>query len=427
MRFHASFQPDVLTALSRLFLPALERFGKTAKILLTPTHWHVILDTDDTTGPWAVLSLAANAVFSTYTLEARHKSSIGLSVDLAMLTRTLKMIGANPMGAPNSITVRLAKRPRPGAENATMDGMPSMNPPTQQLHPCLVLTADADFGGTMTQELPVSQPMGAELVDSLLRVAGAEGSAPVALPRGVPSGPPHLQCPFYVRLAPYAAAARLHGTCDRMKNLNNAATVAVCDDGSVHVQVRGHSCHVGVALDGFGVVNVETRPPDAGVAPSTSAASTATGAAGALGVLCSPAAPAQALVNAVNARSAALVAASGGATSSSSGAATCGPHALVARIKLKDLMHSLSFATQTQAAELWLGVDGVCVDDPHAGIVAPDGVTYASYLHAVFKYYSDQEEMGVDGAALDDPTMWDNSVGVYTKLPRYADGGDECG
>ena len=72
-------------------------------------------------------------------------------------------------------------------------------------------------------------------------------------------------------------------------------------------------------------------------------------------------------------------------------------------------------------------MDGVCVDDPHAGIVAPDSVTYASYLHAVFKYYSDQEEMGVDGAALDDPTMWDNSVGVYTKLPRYADGGDECG
>lgn len=419
MRFSAAFAREPLSALTRAFLPSLERFGKTAKVLLTPSHLHVCLDAEDTAGPWAVLSLQQDEVFDKYLVEARHKASIGLRVDLGLVTRVLKAAHALPEYNQESVGIKLAKRPR------HVDGAPAgpanaaAGSPT---FPCLVVSVQGEMG--FTQEIPVSQPLSADEVDYLLRVAGAEVAPvapPAAPPSGVPSGPPHLECPFYVRIAPSAAAGRLYATCERMKILNTAATVGVCDDGSVHLQVRGHACHVGSMLSGFGVVRVERRQHASAAAATTAAASEGT-AARELGVLANPAAEsANALVNAVNARCAALKSGAGG--TSASAAAAAGPHALVARVKLKDFMHSLAFATQTNVQELWLGVDGACLDGP-PNLMPADGVSIATFVHAVFKFHHGAADDGSADMDLSDTVQWDNSVGAYHKLPRYADGDD---
>ena len=109
MKFKAVISDDGLRLLRKGFAPSLERFGKTAQVLLGPEDVHLFQDTNNTDGPYVHVTLQREALFEggQVHIGSKYKNLIAFQLDIPNLIRVLH--GAINVGA-SSLEVKLALR-----------------------------------------------------------------------------------------------------------------------------------------------------------------------------------------------------------------------------------------------------------------------------------------------------------------------------
>jgi HUS1 checkpoint protein len=211
------------------FLPTLEKFGRTAQLLLSPTEVHLVQTALNTDGPHVTARFDASTLFVTqpegsYRVASRHHNLIAVSLDVALLAKALRSAAAAAAQAglggaddPDAgvVDVRLTQRVVPGvASAAAAPGDGGSNPPPPA-RPFLA------FGvrGTLSQDLPVSRPFGPAEVD---RLAGAKDVSEL--------------CDYYVDLAD-CGVKWLQGLCERVRCVaqGGVGAVATAASGDLHV------------------------------------------------------------------------------------------------------------------------------------------------------------------------------------------------
>jgi HUS1 checkpoint protein len=216
------------------FLPTLEKFGRTAQLLLSPTEVHLVQTSLNTDGPHVTARFDADALFVTepagaYRVASRHHDLIAVSLDVALLAKALRSAAAaaaqaglgGPDGDPGAgvVDVRLTQRAVPVAAAAAGAGAGGGggDAPPPPARPFLA------FGvrGALSQDLPVSRPFAPAEVD---RLAGAKDVSEL--------------CDYYVDLAD-CGVRWLQGLCERVRCVAGGAggegSVATAASGDLHV------------------------------------------------------------------------------------------------------------------------------------------------------------------------------------------------
>lgn len=221
------------------FLPTLEKFGRTAQLLLSPTEVHLVQTALNTDGPHVTARFDAATLFVTepegsYRVASRHHNLIAVSLDVALLTKALRSAaaaaaqaglgGADDPGA-GVVDVRLTQRAVPvsSAAAAAAAANGGGNDPQQQ--PPAPARPFLAFGvrGTLSQDLPVSRPFAPAEVD---RLAGAKDVSEL--------------CDYYVDLAD-CGVRWLQGLCERVRCVapGGVGAVATAASGDLHVSTGG--------------------------------------------------------------------------------------------------------------------------------------------------------------------------------------------
>jgi len=210
------------------FLPTLEKFGRTAQLLLSPTEVHLVQTGLNTDGPHVTARFDAATLFvvagGAYRVSSRHHDLIAVSLDVALLAKALRSAaaaaaqaaegsGAGQQGAGAGVVdVRLTQRAVPAATGAAADGGGGAGGGAR---PFLA------FGvrGALSQDLPVSRPFGPAEVD---RLAGAKDVAEL--------------CDYYVDLAG-CGVRWLRSLCERLRCVagGGVGAVATAASGDLHV------------------------------------------------------------------------------------------------------------------------------------------------------------------------------------------------
>jgi hypothetical protein len=237
------------------FLPTLEKFGRTAQLLLSPNEVHFVQTALNTDGPHVTARFDVGTLFvvegegegaaaggggaagngnaqpttttTSYRVSSRHHNLIAVSLDVGLLAKALRSAAAAAaqaglgQGDPLAgvVDVRLTQRVVPTAAGAAAGGAAAAAgaaaPATPAARPFLA------FGvrGALAQDLPVSRPFAPAEVD---RLAGAKDVAEL--------------CDYYVDLAD-CGVRWLQQLCERVRGVaeKGVGAVATAASGDLHV------------------------------------------------------------------------------------------------------------------------------------------------------------------------------------------------
>lgn len=237
-------QPPPKTQNNTAFLPTLEKFGRTAQLLLSPTEVYLVQTSLNTDGPHVTARFDAATLFvvedegtvgaaanggaapttsSSYRVSSRHHNLIAVSLDVSLLAKALRSAAAAAaqaglgQGDPLAgvVDVRLTQRVVPTAAAAGGATTAATTTTTPAARPFLA------FGvrGALAQDLPVSRPFAPAEVD---RLAGAKDVAEL--------------CDYYVDLAD-CGVRWLQQLCERVRGVaeRGVGSVATAASGDLHV------------------------------------------------------------------------------------------------------------------------------------------------------------------------------------------------
>jgi len=225
------------------WLPALEKFGKTFQLLLTPEDLYLLQTGLDTGGPFVAARWAATAAWAPGSLKlaSRHGDSIAFRLESGALRRGLR--GAVALGA-ESLELRLTQR-APGGAVAGGPAAPAGGAPPPPPAPFLAL-ASRGGAAALAHDVPTSRPYPPADLDALV---AARDAAPL--------------CAFYVDVG--GVAGRLAGALDRLAPLAGGdVQVEAGPSGRLALRARGAGVASGVALAGLPVLPPAARVEEAG-------------------------------------------------------------------------------------------------------------------------------------------------------------------
>ena len=187
MKFKAVISDEGLRLLQKGFAPTLERFGKTAQVLLGPEDVHLIQDTNNTDGPFVHATLQREALFEggQVHIGSKYKNLIAFQLDIPNLIRVLH--GARNVSA-SSLEVKLALR------ELCVD----LSTGATAKKPFLTFTS-RDANLDMRYDLPISAPYQSTEVEELVQYTDQT-----------------TVCPYYLNLQG-PELLRVHGALDKLK------------------------------------------------------------------------------------------------------------------------------------------------------------------------------------------------------------------
>ena len=187
MKFKAVISDEGLRLLQKGFAPTLERFGKTAQVLLGPEDVHLIQDTNNTDGPFVHATLQREALFEggQVHIGSKYKNLIAFQLDIPNLIRVLH--GARNVSA-SSLEVKLALR------ELCVD----LSTGAMAKKPFLTFTS-RDANLDMRYDLPISAPYQSTEVEELVQYTDQP-----------------TVCPYYLNLQG-PELLRVHGALDKLK------------------------------------------------------------------------------------------------------------------------------------------------------------------------------------------------------------------
>jgi len=221
------------------WLPALEKFGKTFQLLLTPDDLYLLQTGLDTGGPFVAARWATGAAWvgRSLRLSSRHADCIAFRLEGPALRRGLR--GALALGA-DALELRLTQR---AAEAGAAGGADYYAPPTSPPPPPQPFLALAARVGTATlaHDVPTSRPYSPSELDALV---SARDAAPL--------------CAFYLDCA--GVAPRLVAALDRLSTLAGGdVCLEAGPSGRLALRARGVGVAAGLALAGLPVLPPTAR------------------------------------------------------------------------------------------------------------------------------------------------------------------------
>ena len=262
MKFKAVISDEGLRLLQKGFAPTLERFGKTAQVLLGPEDVHLIQDTNNTDGPFVHATLQREALFEggQVHIGSKYKNLIAFQLDIPNLIRVLH--GARNVSA-SSLEVKLALR------ELCVD----LSTGAMAKKPFLTFTS-RDANLDMRYDLPISAPYQSTEVEELVQYKDQTTVCPYYL---------NLQGPELLRvhgaldklkvsaaLGGRGGGGGLHGEPDRparsLQNFSDKIELGTTQAGALHVYVSDLSAQVGIELRQLKVMWSDGRERTTGAA-----------------------------------------------------------------------------------------------------------------------------------------------------------------
>jgi len=234
MKFRAVFSDSGVNILARRFLPCVEKFGRSVKLLLTDTDVIFLQSAAEADGLIVSVQLPKDLVFRDYEIKSAHGNKIGLRLDAGLL---LKVLRANEANDADHLDVKLVKRRYPGS---------------QELHPFLSFNSKG-VNVSMVQDLPVSPPLPRGDIDAGLRAADPN---PV---------------PYFLDL--HRDLARVQAVVDRGRSIEDTLQLATTRSGSLHLRVSVPAVDLGTEIQGFQVFPSEMEAPEEGAGAGSTPAS----------------------------------------------------------------------------------------------------------------------------------------------------------